>query len=86
MTLHFYWTYLETQKGPNYWYLQWFCVWRLLRQRNGELNSGLKLAIIVTDASIGLCFDIDLIDTIVNQGCVTLRGHVQQILCKVLFR
>ena len=24
-------------------------------------------------------YDIDLIDTIVNQGCVTLCGHVQQI-------
>ena len=31
-------------------------------------------------------YDIDLIDTIVNQGCVTLGGHVQQKLCKVLFR
>ena len=31
-------------------------------------------------------YDIDLIDTIVKQGCVTLCGYVQQILCKVLFR
>ena len=50
MTLHFYWTYLETQKGPNYWYEQSFLVWSLLRQRNGGWNSGQKPAIIVTDA------------------------------------
>ena len=50
MTLHFYWTYLETQKGPNYLYEQSFFVWCLMRQRNGGLNSGLKLATIVTDA------------------------------------
>ena len=50
MTLHFYWTYLETQKWPNYWYEQSFFVWCLLRQRNGGLNSGLKSATIVTDA------------------------------------
>ena len=50
MTLHFYWTSLETQKGPNYWYQQSCFVWCLLRQRTGGLNSGLKSAIIVTDA------------------------------------
>ena len=58
MTLHFYWTSLETQKGPNYWYQQSFLVWCLLRQRNGGLNSGLKSAIIVTDA-LPLCFTGD---------------------------
>ena len=50
MTLHFHWTSLESQKGPNYWYQQSFFIWCLLRQRNGGLNSGLKSAIIVTDA------------------------------------
>ena len=30
MTLHLYWTYFETQKGPNYLYEQSFFVWRLL--------------------------------------------------------
>ena len=50
MTLHFYWTYLETQKGPNYWYEWSFFVWCLLRQRNGGWNSGQKRATIVTDA------------------------------------
>ena len=50
MTLLLYWTYLKTQKGPNYWYEQSFFVWCLLRQRNGGLNSGLKSATIVTDA------------------------------------
>ena len=50
MIFHFYWTYLETQKGPNYWYQQSFFVWCLLRQRNGEWNSGQKPATIVTDA------------------------------------
>ena len=50
MTVHFYWTYLETQKGLNYWYEQSLFVWYLLRQRNGGLNSGLKSATFVTDA------------------------------------
>ena len=50
MIFHFYWTYLETQKGPNYWYEQLFFVWCLLRQRNEGLNSGQKPATIVTDA------------------------------------
>ena len=50
MTLRFYWPYLETQKGPNYWYEQSFHVWCLLRQRNGGRNSGQKPATIVTDA------------------------------------
>ena len=50
MTLHFDWTYLETQKEPNYWYTQSFFVWCLLRQRNGGSNSGLKPATIVADA------------------------------------
>ena len=50
MTLHFYWTHFETQKGPNYWYEQSFFVWCLLRQQNGGLNSGLKSVTIVTDA------------------------------------
>ena len=49
-----YWTYFETQKGPNYWYEQSFFVWCLLRLRNGGLNSGQKLANIITDASIHL--------------------------------
>ena len=48
MIFHFYWTYLETQKGPNYWYEQSFFVWCLLRQRNGGWNSGQKPATIVT--------------------------------------
>ena len=50
MTLHFYWTYLETQKGPNYWYEQSFFVWCLLHQRNWGWNSRQKPATIVTDA------------------------------------
>ena len=50
MTLYFYWIYLETQKGPNYWYKQSFFVWCLLRQKNGGWNSGQKPATIVTDA------------------------------------
>ena len=50
MTLHFFWTFLETQKGPNYWYEQSFIVWCLLRQKNGGWNSGQKPATIVTDA------------------------------------
>ena len=54
MTLHFYWTYLETQKGPNDWYKQTFFVWCLLRQRNGGSNSGLKPATIVTDPNSNL--------------------------------
>ena len=53
MTLHFYWTFLETQKGPNYWYEQSFIVWCLLRQKNGGWNSGQKPATIVTDAFLG---------------------------------
>ena len=36
-------------KDP-YWYQQSFFVWCLLRQRNGEWNSGQKPATIVTDA------------------------------------
>ena len=58
MALHFYWTYLETQKGPNYWYEQSFLVWCLLRQRNGGLNSGQKPTTIVTDAFKVICNDI----------------------------
>ena len=50
MTLQFYWTYLETQKGPNNWYDQSFLVWYLLLHRNGGWNSGQKPATIVTDA------------------------------------
>ena len=50
MTLHFYWTYLKTQKGPNYWYEKSYFVWCLLSQQNGGLNSGQKSANIVTDA------------------------------------
>ena len=49
MTLHLYWTYLETRKGPNYWYGQSFLVWCLLRQRNEGRNSGQKPATIATD-------------------------------------
>ena len=55
MNLHFYWTYFETQKGPKYWYEQSVFVWRLLRQRNGGLNSGQKSANIVPYA-----FDIEM--------------------------
>ena len=40
MTLHFYWTYLETQKGPNYGYEQSLFVWCLLPQRNGGGTPG----------------------------------------------
>ena len=50
MTLHFYWTYLETQKGPNHWYEHSFFIRCLLRQQNGGLNSGQKSATILTDA------------------------------------
>ena len=52
MTLHFYWTYLETQKGANYWYEQSFLAWCLLRQRNGGWNSGQKPVTIVTYALV----------------------------------
>ena len=56
MTLHFYWTCLETQKRPSYWYARRFFVWCLQRHRNGGLNSGQKSAIIVTDAFLSFRF------------------------------
>ena len=58
MTLHFYWTHFETQKGPNYWYEQPLFVWCLLRQRNGGLNSGLKSVTIVIDAYLSLTYNL----------------------------
>ena len=64
MTLHFFWTYLETQKGPNYWYAQSFFVWWLLRQRHGGWNSGLKPANIVNR-----CFATWTNDHNTGEGC-----------------
>ena len=61
MTLHFYWAYLETQKGPNYWYERSIFVWCLLRQRNGGWNSGQKPATIVTDAFLKNVTEIDTV-------------------------
>ena len=52
MTLHFYWTYLETQKGPNYWYEQsFYCA----REMDGG-TLGQKPVAIVTDAFLLLVY------------------------------
>ena len=41
MTLHFYWTSLETQNRPSYWYARRFCL-VLQRLRNGGMKAGGK--------------------------------------------
>ena len=50
MTLHFYWTCLDSEETKLLICTVIFFVWCLQRQRNGGLNSGQKSANIVTDA------------------------------------